>query len=51
MRAAFLVPEALNQQRFHFRRDGMLQSLGFIMRFGPGKPDDVRQQHFRKLMA
>src|SRR3981189_3394061 len=46
VRATALATEPLEQQRFHFRRDRVLESLGFVMSFRPRKTDDVREQHF-----
>ena len=36
----FVSCEALHEQRFNFRGDGMLHALGFCMSFCPGQTND-----------
>src|SRR5260370_17421143 len=50
VRIAFLVSKPLEQQRFHFRRNGVFHALRFVVRLCPGESDYFGQQHFRELM-
>src|SRR5713101_5866365 len=50
VRTAFLVSEPLEQQRFHFRRNGVFHPLRFVVRLRPGQADHFGQQHLRELM-
>src|SRR5260370_10433986 len=50
VRTAFLVSKPLEQQRFHFRRNGVFHALRFVVRLCPGESDYFGQQHFRELM-
>ena len=51
MRATTPVAEALEKKLFDFGRNCVLEALGFVVRFGPGKTDNVRQKHFSQLMT
>lgn len=51
MGTSFAVGEAFEEQRFDFRGDGVLHTLGFRVRFGPGEANDFGQEHLRELMA
>jgi len=51
MRTGFVSREALHEQCFNFRGDGMLHALGFCMSFCPGQADDFREKHFGELVA
>src|SRR6266700_4379426 len=48
--AGLFVAEALQDERLHFRRDGMLHSLRLVVSLRPGQADHFRQQHLRKLV-
>src|SRR5258708_33286894 len=50
VRTAFLVSKPLEQQRFHFRRNGVFHPLRFVVRLCPGESDYFGQQHLRELM-
>src|SRR5258707_5034541 len=50
VRTAFLVSKPFEQQRFHFRRNGVFHPLRFVVRLCPGESDYFSQQHFCKLM-
>ena len=41
----------MSEERFDFRRDGVLEALGFRVGFGPRKADDFGEKHFGELMA
>ena len=43
--------ETFDEERFDFRRDGVLEAFGFRVRFGPRNADDFGEKHFRELMA
>src|SRR6267378_6656312 len=50
VRAGLFVAEALQEQSFHFRRDGMFHSLRLVVSLRPGQSDHFRQQHLGELM-
>ncbi len=51
VRACAVVAETLEEKFFDFRRDGMLETLGFVVGFRPRKADDFGEQNFCELVA
>jgi hypothetical protein len=48
--AGFFARETFEEEGFDFGRDGVLETLGFVVSLGPGEADDVGEEHFRELV-